>query len=167
MINKKLLFLSACVVLGLFAFYCLCLHTTKDKLHGVGINVDGSRLRIFNQEFIVTNALCLCVRPTKKTSEWIYIYDADSEIMVNEHRLILNQTSVEHICDDVNEDVCTAIESELPILLRFFKNTVLVAGSRTWTKGQIKFKNTANLYDVKIQTKKSCRVVIKGNWYEF
>lgn len=128
--------------------------------------VDGSRLRVFNSEIFVTNALSINVRPTQKTSEWIYVYGTDPEICINRHRLNVSETQILHVGEEGkrSEEV---IKCESPVLLRFFKDEVIVAGVKTWTEGQIVIENTNSLYEVTICTKKGCRIVVKGNWYEY
>lgn len=171
MINKSLLLSCVIgVVVAVLVCCCvlnLCFNSNRFESDGACVIVDGSSLRVCNTEFIVTNSLSFCVRPTQKTSEWIYVYGADSEVWVDGHRLTINGTSIEYDYDDGKENASSKIMSELPILLRFFENKVFVAGSATWAKGRIVIEHIGSSYDVRIQVKKECRIVIKANWYEF
>ena len=170
MTNKGLLFFAVAVAVVILAGRCVYLRANLNKTGMDGtsfLNVDGSSLRICNKEFIVTNLLSLCVRPTKKTSEWIYVCGDDCEILINEQRLEITGTSTRYFCDGREENSGTIIKSELPVLLRFFNNEVVVTGSKPSAKGQIRVEDTRGLYDVKIRVKKACRIVIKANWYEF
>lgn len=132
--------------------------------------VDGSFLRVLDSEIIITNSLSLSVRPSHKVSEWIYVNGVGSEILVNGHRFEVSQAKLRHVYDRgirCMEKVDEEIVCELPVLFRFFENKVIVAGSATWTKGSVVVDNVCDSYEVKVYAKKECRIVIKGNWYEF
>ena len=169
MTNKGLLFSAVAIAPVVLAVCCVYLKANFNNagMDGACVNVDGSSLRISNKEFIVTNLLSLCVRPTKKTSEWIYVCGDDCEILINEQRLEITGTSTRYFCDGREENSGTLIKSELPVLLRFFNNEVVVTGSKPSANGRIRVEDTRGLYDVKIRVKKACRIVIKANWYEF
>lgn len=169
MTNKALLFSTVAVVAVIFAVRSVYLRANFNNvgMDGTCVNVEGSSLRISNKEIIVTNLLSLCVRPTKKTSEWIFVYGGDCEILINERRLEITETSIKYFCDGCEDNSGTVIKSELPVLLRFFNNEVLVTGSSHSANDRIKVVDNRGLYDVKIQVKKACRIVIKANWYEF
>lgn len=170
MLSKRLL--HPCAAIMAIGFVCCCvwsvlLHLNVFESDGVCVSVDGSRLRFSNSEFIVTNLLSISVRPTRKTSEWIYVYGADSEIWVNGHRLEIEKMGIKLFYNGGEKFADEEIKSELPVLLRFFEDKVIVAGVATWVHGQIVIENINGPYNVTIRVKKDCRVVVKGNWYEF
>lgn len=170
MINKCLLlsivFIVMIMPIGCYIWKVLSFSNVR-KSEGVNVIVDGSRLRLANSEIIVTNSLSISVRPTQKTSEWMYVYSACSEIWVNDHRLEINERSIKHSCADGKTIVKEEVKSKSPILFRFFHNKVVVAGSKTWVDGQVVIECSDSQYNVKVDPKKDCRVVVKGNWYEF
>lgn len=169
MTNKRLGLLCttiiAVVLLGCYV-WCALLNLDLSRSDGSYV-VDGSRLRFSNCEIFVTNSLSINVRPTQKTSEWIYVYGTDSEILINGNRLDVGEASIRYVYDGSTNSAEEVIKSELPVLLRFFEDKVIVAGSATWTEGQIVIENDKSSYDVMIRVKKECRIVVKGNWYEF
>lgn len=85
MTNKVLLLLVMMGVAVIFVGSSVYFGASSNKtgMDGARVNVDGDSLRINNKEFIVTNFLLLSVKPTKKTSEWIYVHGVDCEILVN------------------------------------------------------------------------------------
>lgn len=170
MINKRLLISCVAVIAAVSGgcyVWSMCSHSNLIEEDGACVIVDGSRLRFSNSEIVVTNSLSISVRPTQKTSEWLYLYAADSEVLINGHRLSINAKSIKHVYVDSERILDEEIISELPVLFRFFADKVIVAGSATWVKGQIVIENADDSYDVNIHVKKNCRIVVKGNWYEF
>lgn len=169
MTNKVLLFSAVAIAPVVLAVCCVYLKANFNNagMDGACVNVDGSSLRISNKEFVVTNLLSLCVRPTKKTSEWIFVYGGDCEILINKHRFEITETSIKYFREGCEDNSGAVIKSELPVLLRFFDNEVVVTGSRPSAKDLLRVEDSRGLYDVKIQVKKACRIVIKANWYEF
>ena len=169
MTNKRIILSGAVVVVMVLllssVYWCLCSNKIES---GCGyVIVDGACLRISNEEFMVTNFLSFCVKPTKKTSEWINVYGRDCVIWINEHRLEVSETSLRHFWDGREESVEMGMKDGAPVLLRFFKNEVVISGTGSSMKERIRIENMQGLYDVRIQVGKVCRIVVKANWYEY
>lgn len=165
--NKRLCLFCALIIavigFGCYVWNALCCLKTD----GLRVIVDGSRLRLSNLEISVTNSVFINVRPTQKTSEWIYVHGVEAKICINGHWLEVRENSIKHICDASNKDVGKEIKSEMPVLIRFFNDKVVIAGAATWASGKIEIENANNSYDVEFRVKKDCKIIVKGNWYEF
>lgn len=172
MINKGVVIVLSClsVMVMLFLLYRaveLFFPASAIDANGAYV-VDGSKLRIFNSQLVVTNSsLTLRVCPTRKTTETVYVYAVDSEVWINGHRFKINRTSVDHGNCRTSEVASESIVSELPISFHFCKSRIYVAGASTWSEGEFEIESVESPYDVSIKVKGVCRIVILSNWYEF